>query len=106
MIGILSIIYFAVQIPILFLTYILFGIVNAIFWPSTNSLVAKNSKHKGQAFGLVMLIANLVGALGPILVGILRVIEPSSYLPIFVFAGLFSGFALFFLLYLRRIKKR
>ncbi len=99
---ILVIIYFADMLPILFFAYIFHGIVNAIFWPSTNSLVAKNSKNKGQAFGLVMLVANLVGALGPILVGILRVLEPTSYFPIFLFASLFSILALLFLIYLRR----
>jgi FSR family fosmidomycin resistance protein-like MFS transporter len=105
-VGILLIIYVVDSIPILFLAYIFHGIVNAIFWPSTNSLVAKNSRHKGQAFGLVMLIANLVGALGPILVGIIRVLEPGSYFPIFLFASLFSFLALLFLLYLRKIIPR
>ena len=102
---ILVIIYFVEVIPILFLAYVFHGIVNAIFWPSTNSLVAKNSKSKGQAFGLVMLTANLVGALGPILVGILRVVDPTSYFSIFLLASLFSIIALLFLIYLRRIKK-
>ncbi len=104
MVLILIVIYFAEVIPILFLAYISLGIVNAIFWPSTNSLVAKNSTHRGQAFGLVMLIANLVGALGPIIVGVLRSYTPSTYLPIFLLASVFSLLALFFLLYLRRIK--
>ncbi len=104
MVIILVIIYTAEIIPVLFLAYILLGIINAIFWPSTNSLVAKHSKQKGQAFGLVMLIANLVGALGPLLVGILRTIDPTSYSLIFVFASLFSILAALFLVYFRRIK--
>jgi MFS family permease len=97
MVVILFFIYITDILPVLFLAYISLGVVNAIFWPSTNSLVAKHSKHKGEAFGLVMLVANLVGALGPILVGILRVFDPSSYLPIFLLAGFFSVLALFFL---------
>ena len=104
MVVILVIIYTAETIPLLFLAYIVLGIINAIFWPSTNSLVAKHSKQKGQAFGLVMLIANLVGALGPILVGILRVIDPASYSLIFVFASLCSILAVLFLINFRRIK--
>jgi MFS family permease len=104
MVVILVIIYTAGNINILFLAYIALGIINAIFWPSTNSLVAKNSKRKGQAFGLVMLIANLVGALGPLLVGILRVIDPTSYSLIFVLASLCSILAVIFLILFRRFK--
>ena len=105
MIVILFIIYITDSLPLLFLAYISLGVVNAIFWPGTNSLVAKNSKHKGQAFGLVMLIANLVGALGPFMVGVLRVIDPSSYLYIFLIAGGFSLLAVLFLEKLKRIIK-
>ncbi|MHA1945537.1 MAG: MFS transporter [Candidatus Hodarchaeales archaeon] len=104
MVVILVIIYTTDAIPVLFLAYIILGIINAIFWPSTNSLVAKHSKQKGQAFGLVMLIANLVGAFGPIMVGILRVIDPTSYSLIFIFASLCSILAVLFLIYFRRIK--
>jgi MFS family permease len=105
MVFILFIIYVTDLLPLLFLAYISLGVVNAIFWPGTNSLVAKNSKHKGQAFGLVMLIANLVGALGPFMVGILRVIDPSSYLSIFLIAGGFSLLAVLFLEKLKSIMK-
>jgi len=104
MVVILVIIYTTDAIPVLFLAYIILGIINAIFWPSTNSLVAKHSKQKGQAFGLVMLIANLVGAFGPIMVGILRVIDPTSYSLIFVTASLCSILAVLFLINFRRIK--
>ena len=51
-----------------------------------------------------MLVANLVGALGPIMVGIFRVIDPTSYFLIFIFAALFSILAVLFLTYFRRLK--
>lgn len=85
---------------ILLLFYILLGITNALFWPSTNSLVARNSKHRGRAFGYVMLSANFIAALGPIIDGILKVIDPNRYLLIFSFSALFSLLAFLALVYL------
>ena len=106
MVLILVFIYITENLSVLFVAYVAIGIVNAIFWPSTNSLIAKHSKQKGQAFGLVMLIANLVGALGPILVGVLRVINPNSYFLIFILASVFSILALFFLVFYRKVKRK
>ena len=91
---------------ILLLFYILLGITNALFWPSTNSLVARNSKHRGRAFGYVMLSANFFAALGPIIDGILKVIDPNRYFLIFSFSGLFSLLAFLALVYLTiKLKK-
>ncbi|MFX1282809.1 MAG: MFS transporter [Promethearchaeota archaeon] len=86
---------------VLLFLYILLGIMNALFWPSTNSLVAKNSTQQGRAFGWVMLVANLVGALGPSIDGILLAIAPGQYSLIFYFACFFSLCGFFFLLFLR-----
>jgi MFS family permease len=85
---------------ILLLLYILLGVMNALFWPSTNSLVAKNSARRGRAFGWVMLVANFVGALGPSIDGFLRGIDPNHYTLIFCFAIFFSvcGFLSFLFL--------
>ena len=85
---------------ILLLFYILLGVTNALFWPSINSLVARNSKHRGRAFGYVMLSANFIAALGPFLDGILKVIDPNRYLLIFGFSCLFSLIAFLALVYL------
>ncbi len=81
--------------------YIFLGIINALFWPSTNSLVAKNSAQRGVAFGWVMLIANFIGALGPSIDGFLLVIDPNQYLLIFLFASLFSLCGFLTLLFLK-----
>jgi DHA1 family multidrug resistance protein-like MFS transporter len=97
---ILAVIFFSESAHILLLFYILLGIMNALFWPSTNSFVARNSKRRGQAFGYVMLSANLIGALGPAIDGFLLVIDPNRYLMIFTFASLFSLSAFLSLVYL------
>lgn len=89
------------ETEVIFLLYILLGVMNALFWPSTNSLVAKNSAQRGVAFGWVMLIANFVGALGPSIDGFLLVIDPNQYLLIFFFACLFSLCGFFSLLFYR-----
>jgi MFS family permease len=103
---VLSVIFFSVSIPVLFLFYILLGLLNALFWPSTNSIVAKNSKRRGSAFGYVMLSANLIGALGPVMDGILLVIDPNQYSLIFIFAGSFSLLAFISLVFLEfKIRK-
>ncbi|UCG04279.1 MAG: MFS transporter [Candidatus Heimdallarchaeota archaeon] len=85
---------------VLLLLYILLGVMNALFWPSTNSLVAKNSAKRGRAFGWVMLVANFVGALGPSIDGFLRGVDPNQYTLIFCFAIFFSicGFISFLFL--------
>ncbi|MFX0084911.1 MAG: MFS transporter [Candidatus Hodarchaeota archaeon] len=98
---ILFVIFFSESVPTLLLFYILLGIMNALFWPSTNSFVARNSKQRGQAFGYVMLSANLIGALGPIIDGFLLVIDPNRYLLIFTFASFFSLSAFLSLVYLK-----
>ncbi|MFX0209947.1 MAG: MFS transporter, partial [Candidatus Hodarchaeota archaeon] len=64
-------IFFFTNNLVLLVFYILLGVMNALFWPSTNSLVAKNSVKRGRAFGWVMLVANFVGALGPSIDGFL-----------------------------------
>jgi MFS family permease len=85
---------------VLLVLYILLGVMNALFWPSTNSLVAKNSVKRGRAFGWVMLVANFVGALGPSIDGFLRGVDPNQYTLIFSFAIFFSicGFISFLFL--------
>ncbi|MFW9905278.1 MAG: MFS transporter, partial [Candidatus Thorarchaeota archaeon] len=85
---------------VLLVFYILLGVMNALFWPSTNSLVAKNSVKRGRAFGWVMLVANFVGALGPSIDGFLRGVDPNQYALIFYFAIFFSlcGFISFLFL--------
>ncbi|NHJ02578.1 MAG: MFS transporter [Candidatus Heimdallarchaeota archaeon] len=91
---------------IIFFLYVFLGIVNALFWPSTNSLVAKYSAQRGRAFGMVMLIANIFGALGPTIDGILLAICSGQYNFIFIIAGLMSAFALFFLAYLKLFDRK
>ncbi len=98
---ILVVIFFSESVPILLLFYILLGIMNALFWPSTNSFVARNSKKRGRAFGYVMLSANLIGALGPAIDGFFLVIDPNRYFLIFTLASLFSVSAFISLIYLR-----
>ncbi|MFX0013807.1 MAG: MFS transporter [Candidatus Hermodarchaeota archaeon] len=86
---------------VIFLLYVLLGMINALFWPSTNSLVAKNSRtERGKAFGWVMLVANLIGALGPSIDGFLRGIDPNQYLLIFGFSIVFSLCGFIFLIFL------
>lgn len=75
---------------VLLVLYITLALVNALFWPSTNSLVAKNTPHRGTAFGMVMLTANIVGALGPFFDGFLLVVDPLRYFLIFLISGIFS----------------
>lgn len=104
MVFILAFIFIVDSFYLLFIAYISLGIINSTFWPSTNSLVAKNSEKRGQAFGMVMLLANLVGALGPLIDGFLLGIDSNSYLLIFIFAGGFSILGFVFLLAYRRIR--
>ena len=88
---ILILIYLSEFRLLIFILYIFLGINNGFFWPSTNSLVAKNAAStRGSAFGLVLLFAHIFAALGPFLDGILLVIDPNKYSLIFFFACLFS----------------
>ena len=91
------------DVVVILILYIFLGIMNALFWPSTNSLVAKNSARTQQAraFGWVMLVTNLVGALGPSIDGLLLAIAPNQYLLIFYFACFFSLCGFLSLLFLR-----
>ncbi len=89
---------------ILFVLYVLIGVVNAIFWPSTNSLLAKSTRHRGSAFGGFMLIVNVVRSIGPSIDGVLMVMDPNSYLLIFVFAIFFSIAAFFSLIFVKNAK--
>ncbi len=75
---------------VLLLLYILLGVISALFWPSSNSLIAKNSKQRGSAFGWFMLVASVVFSLGPSIDGLLKSIDPYEYLLIFIFACFFS----------------
>lgn len=84
---------------LLLILYVFLGVINALFWPSTNSIVAKNSSQQGVAFGFVMLYANIVGALGPSIDGFLLVINPDYFL-IFSIACLFSFCGFVFMLLL------
>ncbi|MFQ5979393.1 MAG: MFS transporter [Candidatus Heimdallarchaeota archaeon] len=99
-------IYIADVQSILFIFYILLGMATAIFWPATNSLVAKSATHRGKAFGWFMLIANVIGALGPVIDGILLSIDPDSYLLIFCLAGFSAICAFICMLFLRKTEKR
>jgi MFS family permease len=82
--------------------YLLLGVLFAFFWPSTNSLVAKHTIQRGMGFGWVMLLAHLFGALGPVLAGQLRVVDPTQYFLIFATACLCSLIGLFFLFLFQR----
>ena len=75
---------------ILFALYMILFIVNAIFWPTTNSLLAKNTTQIGSAFGGFMLTVNVVRAAGPTIDGFLITLNPGNYLLIFFFAVIFS----------------
>lgn len=97
-VGILSLIFITEIQFILLILYIVLGINSALFWPSTNSLVAKNSNRRGIAFGRVILIANFFGALGPGIDGILLALDSNQYLMIFFFACTFSLIGFLFLL--------
>ncbi len=86
---------------ILFVLYIFMAVVNAIFWPSTNSLLAKNTRHRGSAFGGFMFIVYVVKAFGPSIDGILISIDPSKYFWIFSLSCIFSVTAFISLLLLK-----
>ncbi|MFX0209331.1 MAG: MFS transporter [Candidatus Hodarchaeota archaeon] len=79
---------------VLFLLYILLRIVNSMFWPLTNSLLAKSSTHRGSAFGWFMLIVNTVRAVGPSVDGLIISFAPNSYFWIFTIASIFSLLAI------------
>lgn len=87
----------------LFILYLILGITVAFFWPSTNSLVAKHSKNRGTAFGMVMLVANIIGAIGPSIDGIFLTID-STYQLIFVFSSVFAFIGFIVLLFLNENK--
>ncbi len=82
---------FVFNIPlVLFLLYMVLFVVNAIFWPVTNSFLAQNTIQIGSAFGGFMLTVNVVRAVGPTLDGFLITLFPSNYLLIFIFGIIFS----------------
>ena len=105
-IGFLFLIFISEVRIILLILYLLLGINSAFFWPSSNSLVAKNSKRsgRGRAFGWLMLIAHFFGALGPSIDGILLAIDPNQYTMIFVGACIFSAAGFLILTLLGRIQ--
>lgn len=70
--------------------YVLLGLSTAMFWPATQSLIAKNSKQRGKAFGWFILVGNVVGGLGPSIDGIIISIDFNGYSMIFGFAILFA----------------
>jgi MFS family permease len=78
---------------ILFSLYMILFVVNAIFWPVTNSFLAQNTKNIGSAFGGFMLTVNVVRAVGPSIDGFLITFFPSNYLFIFIFGIIFSSAA-------------
>jgi MFS family permease len=76
--------YFITNSVLIFILYILIHIVNTIFWPSTNSLLARSTIHRGSAFGGFMLVVNIVRSFGPTIDGLIISVFPSgSYLIIF-----------------------
>ena len=87
---------------IIFVLYVLLGIVNSIFWPSTNSLLAKSTVHRGSAFGLFMITVNVVRALGPSIDGVIISLDPTNYLWIFILSCVFSIIAVLCLLILKK----
>lgn len=89
---------------VLFTLYMMLFIVNAIFWPVTNSFLAKNTSNIGRAFGWFILTVNVVRALGPTIDGILITISPGNYLLIFIGCIIFSSAAFFTLIPVRRKK--
>ena len=95
---ILIVIYVSEINIVLFMFYICYGISSSLFWPSTNSLVVKNSIHRGRAFGWVMLVAHFFGALGPTIDGLIMTLDPNRYQLIFVLAIGFSLVGFFFVL--------
>ncbi|MFW9777380.1 MAG: MFS transporter [Candidatus Heimdallarchaeota archaeon] len=99
---ILAGIYVFTDRTLLLALYLLLGILLAFFWPSTNSLVAKQTKQRGVGFGWVMLTAHLFGALGPVLAGQLRVIDPTQYFLIFATACFCSVIGFFFLIFFHK----
>ena len=88
--GIILLIYFLFGDIIILVLYIVLSMSNSIFWPSTNSLIAKNTLKQSSAFGMVMFLANIVGALGPLIDGIFLSWDLQKYLSIFIFASLCS----------------
>ena len=91
---------------IIFVLYILLGIVNSIFWPTTNSLLAKSTIHRGSAFGLFMITVNVVRALGPSIDGFIISADPTSYLWIFILSCIFSILALICILMLEKSSQK
>jgi MFS family permease len=71
---------------VLFMLYMTLFVVNAIFWPITNSFLAKNTLNIGSAFGGFILTVNVVRAIGPSIDGFLITYFPSNYLFIFISA--------------------
>lgn len=88
----------------LFVVYLTFFAGNAIFWPVTNSFLAKHIKHKGSAFGGFMLTVNVVRGLGPGIDGILLTYDPQKYFLIFVVAVLLFCGAFVTLMLLKETK--
>ncbi len=85
---------YVLNLPLqLFFLYMILFIVNAIFWPITNSFLAKNTIQIGSAFGGFMLTVNVVRAVGPSIDGFLITYFPSEYLLIFLLGILFSTIA-------------
>ncbi|MFX1513440.1 MAG: MFS transporter [Promethearchaeota archaeon] len=98
-------IYFIDIYFILFLLYTLLRITNSVFWPLTNSLLAKSSTYRGKAFGWFMLIVNVVRATGPFVDGLLISSISNAYLWIFVFSSLFSILAFLLIHFANDTKK-
>ncbi|WP_455143540.1 MFS transporter [Candidatus Hodarchaeum mangrovi] len=104
--GVILLIYFSFGDILILVLYIVLSMSNSIFWPSTNSLIAKNTLKQSSAFGIVMFLANIVGAFGPLIDGIFLFWNLQKYLNIFIFASLCS-FLAFIILWIfdLRVKK-
>ncbi|MHA2225195.1 MAG: MFS transporter [Candidatus Hodarchaeales archaeon] len=105
-VGLLLSIFIINEKIILLGLYILLGIASSLFWPSTNSLVAKNSTKRGRAFGWVMFFAHFFGALGPAVDGILLTLGSNQYLLIFSTACFSSVTGFLLLLLSERMDKK
>ncbi len=87
---VLSGIFIVSNLVFLFTFYLSFALINSTFWPITNSIIGKTAIKRGKAFGWFQMIANVVGAIGPIIDGVLIGFDPNRYLMIFVCAIIFS----------------
>jgi len=71
--SVLLLIYMTNMIVVLLMAFCLLGIVTAAVWPATASLTASSSteENRGAAYGLYMVPSNILGAIAPVIGGLL-----------------------------------